>query len=132
MEQSLYDPSYHNGLTNHLYTSPDKRQIVLDLHSVIQYFYSTGYTTALTCDRAMVRLPYGGEIAQEVARVEGLARPREAHEDEGLVLPGHHHVPVCLLGHGKDVGGHVLSSAASKHVDHLKGAWQEEGEPLLD
>ena len=73
----------------------------------------------LTGNRGTFLLPNSGEIAQEVAGVESLPGAAEPQEDEGLVAPGYHHVPVGLLPHGKDVGGHVLPPAASKHVDYL-------------
>ena len=69
----------------------------------------------------MFWLADGSEVAEQVASIEGLARTRQSHENEGLVLPGHHHVPIRLLAHGKDVRGHVLTSAPTEHVNHLAG-----------
>ena len=67
----------------------------------------------------MVRLADSGEISEEIASVEGLARPRQSHEDQRLVLSGHHHVPVRLLAHCEDVRGNVFSTTASEHVYYL-------------
>ncbi len=82
--------------------------------------------TELTGDWSELVLADGGQVAQEVASIEGLPRPTEPHENEGLVVLGHHHVTVGLLSHGKDVRGHVLPSAASEHLNYLVGG--REGE----
>ena len=72
----------------------------------------------------MLSLANGGQVAEEVASVEGLPGARETHENEGLVAASCHHVPIGLLASCKDVWRHVLSSTASEHVYHL----QKEGE----
>ena len=77
------------------------------------------YAYLLTCNYSVLCLSDGRQVAEEVARVERLARAREAHEDEGLVATGYHHVTVGLLTSCKDVRRHVLSPAPSEHVYHL-------------
>ena len=85
------------------------------------------YVCALTCDRPVLRLAYGGEVAKEVACIEGFSCPTQSHEDERLVIAGYHHVAVGLLPGCKDVGRHVLSSTTSEHINHLREGEGGEG-----
>ena len=83
----------------------------------------------LTCDGSMLRLAYGGKVAKEVASIESFPCPTQSHEDERLVVAGHHHVAVGLLPGCKDVGRHVLSSTTPEHINHLReGGGEGEGE----
>ena len=90
-----------------------KTYVNLSLHSAAS-------THPLTSDWSKLWLANGGQISQQVASIEGLSGAGEPHEDEGLVLPCDHHVPVGLLTHCKDVRGHVLSTTTSEHVYHLR------------
>ncbi len=73
----------------------------------------------LTGDWPQIGLTDCCQVAEEVASVESLSRATETQEDERLVAPGHHHVSIGLLPHGKDVRGHVFPSTASEHLNHL-------------
>ncbi len=77
-------------------------------------------TAVLTGDWSLLWLPHSGEVAKEVTSIEGLARARQAHQDERLVLTCDHHVSIRLLSHGKYVRGHVGTTTTSEHVYDLK------------
>lgn len=61
----------------------------------------------------------GGQVLHQVLAAGGLATATAAQEDDGLVLAAHQHCPVCRLGHGIDVGCHVLPPTPLEHVHHL-------------
>lgn len=61
----------------------------------------------------------GGQVLHQVLAAGGLATAAAAQQDDGLVLTAHQHCPVCRLGHGVDVGCHVLPPTPLEHVHHL-------------
>ncbi len=61
-----------------------------------------------------------GEVVKHVARVARLAAAGAPHHDDGLVEASRQHVAIGDLRRRVHVRRHVLRTAATEHLNHLK------------